>query len=250
MFEDSVFASAAGRGSRRTRLAVAAAIGAQVAVLGVVLVAPLLRPEGLPVVLAAPTVMLTAVRRPEVKPEPVKPRVVRVTNATAMRMPAGAAPQASSRAVIARGGGSTAAGTDGPALLALHMGGEGGPVLGPGSESVTAVRVVRAAAGTGAETRGPVRISSGVVSGMLLTPIRPVYPRMAVTTRQEGTVVVTAVIDKSGRIVGLKVVSGPPMLREAALDALRAARYRPYLLNGEATEVETTISVNFRLGAG
>jgi protein TonB len=65
----------------------------------------------------------------------------------------------------------------------------------------------------------------------------------------QGTVVVTAMIDKEGRIVGVRVLSGPAMLQGAAVDAVREARYRPYLLNGEATEVETTVSVNFRLGS-
>ena len=64
----------------------------------------------------------------------------------------------------------------------------------------------------------------------------------------KGTVVISARIDKAGRIVGVQVVSGPQMLRSAAVDAVASARYRPYLLNGEATEVETTVAVNFRMG--
>ena len=84
---------------------------------------------------------------------------------------------------------------------------------------------------------------------MLLAPIRVVYPAIAKAAHVEGTVVVTAMIDKTGRIVGAQVTSGPAMLRAAAIDAVREARYRPYLLNGEATEVETTVQVNFRLGS-
>ncbi len=68
-------------------------------------------------------------------------------------------------------------------------------------------------------------------------------------SRVEGTVVVTATIDKQGRITGLQVLSGPEMLRTAAVDAIKDARYRPYLLNGEPTAIITTISVNFRLGS-
>ncbi len=67
--------------------------------------------------------------------------------------------------------------------------------------------------------------------------------------RVEGTVVVTATIGKDGRIVGLQVVSGPEMLRRAAANAVKEARYRPYLLNGEPTDVVTTIAVNFRMGS-
>jgi len=70
-----------------------------------------------------------------------------------------------------------------------------------------------------------------------------------VMSRVEGTVVVTATIDKHGRITGLQVLSGPEMLRTAAVDAIKDARYRPYLLNGEPTDIITTISVNFRLSS-
>ncbi len=58
---------------------------------------------------------------------------------------------------------------------------------------------------------------------------------------------VEAIISKAGRIESLNVVSGPQMLRGAALEAIRAARYQPYRLNGEPTEVQTTITVNFRM---
>jgi protein TonB len=84
---------------------------------------------------------------------------------------------------------------------------------------------------------------------MLITPIRPDYPVIARTTRTEGTVVIQAIIAKDGRIESAHVISGPPMLLSAALEAVRAARYRPYRLNGEPTEVETTISIIFHLGS-
>jgi protein TonB len=66
-------------------------------------------------------------------------------------------------------------------------------------------------------------------------------------TRIEGVVVIQAIISKQGRIESARLVSGPPMLAQAALDAVKNARYRPYMLNNEPTEVETTFSVNFRL---
>jgi protein TonB len=95
----------------------------------------------------------------------------------------------------------------------------------------------------------PVRISSGVSSGMLIAPIRPIYPSIARVAQVEGTVVVEAVISRAGTIESLHVVSGPAMLRQAALDAIRVARYQPYRLNDSPTEVQTTITVNFRLGS-
>jgi protein TonB len=82
---------------------------------------------------------------------------------------------------------------------------------------------------------------------MLLAPIRPVYPAIARTAGIQGTVVVEAVISRAGSIESLRVVSGPLMLQNAALEAIRAAKYRPYKLNGEPVEVQTTITVNFRI---
>jgi protein TonB len=83
---------------------------------------------------------------------------------------------------------------------------------------------------------------------MLISHITPIYPPIARAARQEGTVVLQATISKSGTIEGLRVLSGPPMLQQSALNAVEQWRYRPYLLNGEPVEVETTINVNFVLG--
>jgi periplasmic protein TonB len=60
-------------------------------------------------------------------------------------------------------------------------------------------------------------------------------------------VIVEAIISKDGRIESLNVVSGPTLLRQAAIEAIREARYHPYKLNGEPTEVQTTITVNFKI---
>ena len=95
---------------------------------------------------------------------------------------------------------------------------------------------------------GPLHVSTGVSEGMLLAPIRPVYPAIARAAGVHGTVVVEAVISREGKIESLRVVSGPVMLQGAAIDAIREARYRPYRLNGQPTEVQTTITVNFLMG--
>jgi protein TonB len=102
---------------------------------------------------------------------------------------------------------------------------------------------------TVAPVKAPARInvSTGVLKGMLLAPILPVYPGIAKAAHVEGSVVVEAVISRQGTIESLHVVSGPQMLQNAALEAIRAARYQPYRLNGEPTEVQTTITVNFRM---
>jgi protein TonB len=61
-------------------------------------------------------------------------------------------------------------------------------------------------------------------------------------------VILQATISKTGTITNLRVISGPEMLRQAALDAVRTWRYRPYLLNNEPVEVDTTVNVIFTLG--
>jgi protein TonB len=93
----------------------------------------------------------------------------------------------------------------------------------------------------------PVSISAGVAVGLLVQKNPPVYPAIARTARVTGTVVVQATITKNGTVGNLSVVNGPPMLRQAAMDAVKTWRYRPYLLDGEPVEAETTVSVNFTM---
>ena len=92
-----------------------------------------------------------------------------------------------------------------------------------------------------------VRVSQGVSVGRLIKKVDPVYPKLARDARVQGQVVLTAIISKDGSIEDLRVLSGHPMLVQAALDAVRQWRYKPYLLNGEPVEVETTVRVNFTL---
>jgi periplasmic protein TonB len=94
----------------------------------------------------------------------------------------------------------------------------------------------------------PVTISSGVATGMLINSTPPVYPPLARTTRVAGTVELHATISTNGTIQDLRAVSGPVMLRQAAVDAVRNWRYKPYKLNNQPVEVETTIDIVFTLG--
>jgi len=91
-------------------------------------------------------------------------------------------------------------------------------------------------------------ISAGVAGGLLIQKTAPVYPQIAREARVSGTVVIQATISKAGVVQNLHVVSGPTMLRQPALDAVQTWRYKPYLLDGEPVDVETTVSVNFSLG--
>lgn len=92
-----------------------------------------------------------------------------------------------------------------------------------------------------------VKLSEGVVSAQLISRVEPRYPPLGRQMHQSGTVVLHAMISRDGRIESLEVVSGSPFFVQAALDAVRQWRYRPTLLDGEPVEVETTITVEFRL---
>ena len=91
-----------------------------------------------------------------------------------------------------------------------------------------------------------VRVSSGVVSGMIVKKVEPDYPMIARTARIQGDVVLNAVISKEGMIENLKVESGHPLLIQAAIAAVRQWRYRPFFVSGEPVEVETRVIVTFR----
>ena len=99
-----------------------------------------------------------------------------------------------------------------------------------------------------AAPKAPVRLSGQIASGLLIRKVMPQYPPLARTMRLSGTVVLAATIAKDGTIANLRVVSGPAMLQQAALEAVSRWRYRPYLLNGEPVDVETSVNVIFSLG--
>jgi periplasmic protein TonB len=93
------------------------------------------------------------------------------------------------------------------------------------------------------------RITRGgnVQAAMLINRVTPMYPPLARQTRISGTVRLHALIAKDGTVQQLEVISGHPLLVQAALDAVKQWRYRPTLLNGEPVEVDTTIDVIFTL---
>jgi periplasmic protein TonB len=128
----------------------------------------------------------------------------------------------------------------------------GGPIsLGPDSSFPNGVPFGHGSSGQPVvvheEPKGPIVVSKGVAEGMLLQRIVPRYPPIALASRTQGTVVLQAVISKNGTIENLRVISGSPLLQQAAIDAVSQWRYRPYLLNGQPVDVETTINVVFGL---
>ena len=92
-----------------------------------------------------------------------------------------------------------------------------------------------------------VRVSQGVTKGLLIYRVEPPYPPLAKQARIQGVVVMTALIDKGGNVQHLQVVSGHPLLAPAAIEAVKQWRYKPFLLNGQPVEVETTVTVNFHV---
>ena len=122
-------------------------------------------------------------------------------------------------------------------------GGQMGGVIG-GIISSTPVSVPKIA------TPQRVRVSSGVIAGQGLSQPQPTYPPLAKQARISGKVILHALISKEGTIEGLTLVSGHPMLAPSAIEAVKRWKYRPYLLNGEPVQVDTTIEVNFNLSGG
>jgi protein TonB len=92
-----------------------------------------------------------------------------------------------------------------------------------------------------------IKVGGQVQEARLISQPKPAYPPLARSTRIQGPVVMSAVISKEGTIEELKLISGHPLLAPAAMAAVKQWRYKPLMLNDEAVEVETTITVNFTL---
>jgi TonB family protein len=97
---------------------------------------------------------------------------------------------------------------------------------------------------------GAAHIGGNVMAVNLINPVKPIYPPLAKMARQQGTVKFQATIDKEGKVEDLMLISGPPLLVQSAMDAVRQWVYRPTMLNGAPVEVVTTIDVNYSLSDG
>ncbi len=236
MFEGSLLESRGLMVSRAQRWSAVGSAAAQLMLAALIVMVPLMRPQTLKIFTQAPHLT--------VPPMPVRPPNVRMTPSN--ESTTGPTVHAMPTAV------STGARIFSP-IPGIPI--EDGPPrpIGPiamvpgGSMPTTGTGDGPAVTLAPAAHIGPINISHGVLEGMLLAPIRPAYPQIAILTKTQGTVVVEAVISKTGKIESAHVVSGPPMLRQAALDAVAGARYKPYQLSGEPVEVQTTVTVVFRL---
>ncbi|MGA8872109.1 MAG: TonB family protein [Candidatus Acidiferrales bacterium] len=95
-----------------------------------------------------------------------------------------------------------------------------------------------------------IRVASGVVEANLIHGVPPQYPPEAGRERIEGAVVLLAVIGTDGSVQEVQVESGLPILAQAAMEAVKQWRYRPYLLNGVPVEIDSRITINFTLSRG
>jgi protein TonB len=93
-----------------------------------------------------------------------------------------------------------------------------------------------------------IKLGGSVQEAKIISRPAPSYPALAKQARIQGAVVLHAIIDKDGNVTQLEVVSGHPLLVQAALQAVKQWRYQPTQLNGDPVEVDTTITVNFVLG--
>jgi protein TonB len=123
-----------------------------------------------------------------------------------------------------------------PSLIGMATPGAGAPlnIVPTGNTGVTPVLQT-------------LNVSQGVSQGLLIKKVAPTYPQSALRLRIEGTVQLLATVSKEGSITHVKVLSGDSQLTRAASDAVKQWKYKPYLLNGEPVEIQTQVTVNFKL---
>lgn len=234
MFEDSTFESN-GKIRTRSRAWMIATCAFNGSILLALVLIPLIYPEALPRMAMSFLMEAPATPPPETKP------VVRVEHTTPVQSQMQGshifAPTVIPRTPFVPETPEIATGTN---LATADLGGgktgEGIPFGDQGQRPIVHPAV-----------SGPVRVSGQVVEGLLIQKTMPIYPPIAIASRTEGTVVLQAKISRSGTIENLRVISGPMMLQQAAINAVQTWRYRPYLLSGEPVEVDTTVNVVFKL---
>jgi protein TonB len=231
MFEDSVFESA-GRIHTRSRRWMVAMFFFNTSILAAMILIPLIHPEAL-----ARQFIACRMEAPTVQPEqtePVKPAAHAAPPPTEMSYGHIFAPSSFSHHIY------------------IATGPEPAPLTGPagwdpGVAEKTGITFTGSSAPRVVHQERALRVSTAVEAGLLIQKITPIYPPIAKAARVEGTVRLAATISKAGNIENLRVVSGQPMLQQAALDAVKNWLYRPYLLDGQPVEVETTVDVVFTL---
>ena len=93
----------------------------------------------------------------------------------------------------------------------------------------------------------PVRVGGDVKPARLLSSVAPAYPQMARNQHVSGDVKIDALIDANGHVSGMKIISGPALLHQAAQDAVRQWKYQPATLNGQPMPMHLIVTVQFKL---
>jgi periplasmic protein TonB len=223
------------RAKRLRRRALAASVGLQAVVLGAVILWPLVTPGVLqPQPIVTPLPPFAGV--PEAAPISRPSRHGIADSVRRIPTPLYQPPRIPPR--VETGGGAEPPGFDGAT-------GPAAPGIGEGFPDGQTVEIARPV-----EPPPPGEIvvrSASVMEALLVHRVEPQYPRLARNIGLSGTVVLRARIGTDGEVRDLQLVSGNALLAQSALEAVREWRYRPTLLNGQAVEVETRITVNFVL---
>jgi protein TonB len=95
------------------------------------------------------------------------------------------------------------------------------------------------------QQEGPVKVGGNVKEPRLVTRVMPDYPLVARQAGIQGDVVVKTTIDEKGSVVNMQIVSGPALLRGAALAALRRWKYEPSTLNGQPISIQVLVTIKF-----
>jgi len=95
--------------------------------------------------------------------------------------------------------------------------------------------------------RAPVRVGGRVKEPRLIMRVDPKYPQLAIMTHMTGEVVIDAIISEQGDVVEAQVISGPPILIQSALEAVRKWKYEPTYLNEQPVPVQLKVTVSFQL---
>jgi protein TonB len=241
LFTDSMLETSWAQRARRSWTTLTS-FGLQVLALGLLLLLPVLRTVGLPSARTVSTPITLGRRSPTpltASPRTAAPSVARNNAVAPMFVAPGRVPGTISMAPDdpappLPGGSRGTAGSD------FSTGAPDGPFMPSISGTSAIVPTLRPPAVRAVRT-------SSMLEGNLIRRVEPAYPPMAKMARIQGSVVLSAIIDKAGAIENLHALSGHPLLVPAAVSAVSQWRYRPYILNSEPIEVETQITVNFYL---
>jgi protein TonB len=248
MFEDSLLESG-GRYRTKGRLGTTVvSVIIQSVLIGILILIPLIYTDALP-----KTQLMTFLVAPPPPPPPPPPaaatpvRVVKIQSEldngalrTPTKIPEKVAMIKEEEAPPSMGGAGVMGGVPG----GVPGGSMGGVLGGIIAAANTAQNVPKIATPT------RVRVSQGVTEGLLLHGPKPTYPALAKQARIQGHVILQAIINKQGQVENLRLISGHPMLAPSAIEAVKQWKYKPYMLNNEPVEVETTVDVNFSLSGG